>query len=171
MASSRQKAMLQPRGHFGLVAAEDRRCPGDADGVQPVGDILFPCVDVDRAVRQQSCRISGTQQHAAAADEASRTCDGAMVAHEIRMEDDIAVDLDDVGARGARSPCCGCCRRGIRCPPAIRGRSGWTSARGNVRSAVRCARPEPSSATSISAGATVCRKLLFRQSSNASGQL
>ena len=119
--------------HFGLVAAEDRRCPGDADGVQPVGDILFPCVDVDRAVRQQSCRISGTQQHAAAADEASRTCDGDMVAHEIRMEDDIAVDLDDVGARGAR--------RGIRCPPAIRGRSGWTSARGNVRSAVRCARP------------------------------
>ena len=88
--------------HFGLVAAEDRRCPGDADGVQPVGDILFPCVDVDRAVRQQSCRISGTQQHAAAADEASRTCDGDMIAHEIRMEDDIAVDLDDVGARGAR---------------------------------------------------------------------
>lgn len=25
-----------------------------------------------------------------------------MVAHEIRMEDDIAVDLDNVGARGAR---------------------------------------------------------------------
>jgi len=92
-----------------------------------------------------------------------------MVAHEIRMEDDIAVDLDDVGACGARDRLvadAADAESGVLLP--------YVDDRDGRLHAVTCDQlcgALVRTVVSISAGATVCRKLLFRQSSNASGQL